>query len=95
MQSGCEVSKHGASHPQKPPGLQGGWEIIYLPLLCRHQKDSCMKMGSDESRFSVSLIVTDKVTRLSTNHNRFEEKGGPTEAESSQSPSANQPKARS
>ena len=40
---------------------------------------TCIKMGSDESHFSVcvSLIVRDKVTRLSTNHNLFEEKGGP------------------
>ena len=30
---------------------------------------TCIKMGSDESHFNVSLIVRDKVTRLSTNHN--------------------------
>ena len=29
----------------------------------------CIKMGSDESHFNVSLIVMDKVTRLSINHN--------------------------
>ena len=36
-------------------------------------------MGSDESHFNVSFwIVRDKVTtRLSTNHNLFEEKGQP------------------
>ena len=36
---------------------------------------TCIKMGSDESHFSVcvSLTVKDKVTRLSTNHNQ----GGP------------------
>ena len=28
-----------------------------------HQNDSCIKMGSDESHFNVSLIVMDKVTR--------------------------------
>ena len=30
---------------------------------CHHQNDSCIKMGSDESPFKVSLIVRDKVTR--------------------------------
>ena len=32
---------------------------------CHHQNDSCIKMGSDESYFNVSLIVRDKVTRQS------------------------------
>ena len=49
----------------------GGWEreIIYLSLHCHHQNDACIKMGSDESHFNVSLIVRDKVIRLSTDHN--------------------------
>ena len=38
-------------------------------------------MGNDESRFNVSLIVKDKVTRpqdhKTTNHNLFEERGEP------------------
>ena len=38
-------------------------EIIYLSLHCHHQNDSCIKVGSDESHFNVSLIVRDKVTR--------------------------------
>ena len=38
-------------------------EILYLLLHCYHQNDSCIKMGSDESHFNVSLIVRDKVTR--------------------------------
>ena len=38
----------------------GEEEIIYLSLHCHHQNDSCMKMGSSESRFNVSLIVRDK-----------------------------------
>ena len=41
-------------------GEGGGWwgkrEIIYLSLHCHHQNDSCIKMGSDESRFNVSLL---------------------------------------
>ena len=44
-------------------------EIIYLSLHCHHQNDSCIKMGSDESHFNVSLIVRDNVTRkVFTNH---------------------------
>ena len=42
--------------------------LSYLSLHCHHQKDSCIKMGSGESHFNVSLIVRDKVTRLSTDH---------------------------
>ena len=38
-------------------------EIIYLSLHCHHQNDSCIKMGSGENHFNVSLIVRDKVTR--------------------------------
>ena len=41
----------------------GKEEIIYLSLHCHHQNDSCMKMGSSESRFNVSLIVRGQVTR--------------------------------
>ena len=38
-------------------------EIIYLSLHCHHQNDSCIKTGSVESHFNVSLTVRDKVTR--------------------------------
>ena len=41
-------------------------ESIYLSLHYHHQNDSCIKMGSDESYFNVSLIVSDTVTRLTT-----------------------------
>ena len=34
---------------------------IYLMLHCHHQNDSCIKMGSNERHFNVSLIVRDKV----------------------------------
>ena len=40
-------------------------EIIYLSLHCHHQNDYCIKMGSDENHFNVSLIVRDKATRHS------------------------------
>ena len=52
-------------------------EIIYLSLHCHHQNDSCIKMGSDESLFNVSLIVRDKVTRQCPQSTTFEEKGEP------------------
>ena len=37
--------------------------ILYLSLHCHHQNDFCIKVGSDESHFNVSLSVRDKVTR--------------------------------
>ena len=43
--------------------MWGKREIIYLLLHCHHQNDSCIKIGSDESHFNVSLTVRDKVTR--------------------------------
>ena len=55
----------------------GEREIIYLSLHCHHQNDSCIKMGSDESHFHVSLIVRDKVARQSPQTTIFEEKGEP------------------
>ena len=55
----------------------GGWEIIYLSLRCHHQNDSCIKLGSDESHFNVSLIVREKVTRLCPQTTTFDEKGEP------------------
>ena len=51
-----------------------GREITYLLLHCHHQNDSCIKMGSDESRFNVSVGSHKTV---STNHNLSEEKGEP------------------
>ena len=49
-------------------GAKGVWrwgerEVIYLSQHCRHQNDFCIKVGSDESHFNVSLIVRDKVAR--------------------------------
>ena len=55
----------------------GEREIIYLSLHCHHQHDSCIKMGSDESHFNVSLIVRDKVTRRCPQTITFEQKGEP------------------
>ena len=48
----------------------GGGGIIYLSLHCHHQNDSCIKIGSVECHFNVSLIVRDKVTETeSIDHN--------------------------
>ena len=55
----------------------GRGRIIHLSLHCHHQNDPCVRVASDESHFNVSLIVRDKVARLSTNHYLFEEKGEP------------------
>ena len=55
----------------------GEREIIYLSLHCHHQNDSCIKMGSDESHFNVSLIVRDEVTRQCPQTTTFEGKGEP------------------
>ena len=35
-------------------------EMMYLSLHCHHQNDSCIKMGSGETNFNVSLIVKAK-----------------------------------
>ena len=56
----------------------GGREIIYLSLHCHHQNDSCIKMGSDESHFNVSVGSDGQSDKtVSTNHNLSEEKGEP------------------
>ena len=56
----------------------GEREIIYLPVHCYHQNDFCVKMGSDESHFNVSVGSGGQSHKtVSTNHNLFEEKGEP------------------
>ena len=56
----------------------GKREIIYLSLHSHHQNDSCIKMGSDETHFNVSIIVRDKLARQSPQTTTFfEEKGEP------------------
>ena len=51
----------------------GEREIRYLSLHCHHQNDFCIKMGSDDSHFNVSLIVRDKVTIQCPQTTIFEE----------------------
>ena len=56
----------------------GEREIIYLLLLCHHQNDYCIKMGSYESHFNVSVGSDGQSHKtVSTNHNLSEEKGEP------------------
>ena len=55
----------------------GESEIIYLSLQCHHQNDFCIKVGSDESHFNVSLIVRGKFTRQCPQTTTFEKKGEP------------------
>ena len=56
----------------------GEREIIYLSLHCHHQNDCCIKLGSDESHFNVSVGSDGQSHRtLSTNYNLFEEKEEP------------------
>ena len=50
----------------------------YIPnATLSHQNDSCVKMGSDEGHFNVSLIARDKVTKQCPLTTTFEEKGEP------------------
>ena len=58
-------------------GGVGEREIIYLLLHCHHQNDFCIKVGSDESHFSVSVGSDGQSRTVSTHHNLFEEKGEP------------------
>ena len=61
-------------------GGKGVWrwrEIIFLSLHFHHQNDFCIKVGSNESHFHVSLIVRDKVTKQCPQITTFEVKGEP------------------
>ena len=56
-------------------GAEGGRVYTYRYTLVTRK--TCIKMGSDESHFNVSLIVMDKVTRQCPQTTIFEEKGEP------------------
>ena len=57
-------------------GEDGG--RLYTYCYCHHQDDSCIKTGSDERHFNVSLTVRDRVTRQCPHTTTFEaEKGQP------------------
>ena len=55
----------------------GGGEIIYLSLHCHHQNDSCIKMGSDESHFNVSLRNSEGQSHKTVSTNRNFSEGQP------------------
>ena len=59
---------------------EAGMELgvgVGVRLYTYHQNDLCIKMGSDESHFNVSLIVRDKVTGQCPQTTIFEEKEQP------------------
>ena len=48
----------------------GNREIIYRSVYCHRQNDSCIKVGSDESHFNVSVGSDEQSHKtVSTNHN--------------------------
>ena len=71
-------------------GAEGNY---ILSLHCHHQNDFCIKVGSDESHFNVSVGSDGQSHKTaSTNHNLSEEKVR-AEAVSNRGPSAYQPNA--
>ena len=64
---------------EKGGGEPGVWRLggggDYLSLHCHHQNDFCIKVGSKEGHFNVSLIARDKVTRQCPQTTTSEEKG--------------------
>ena len=55
-----------------------GGDYIPITIHCHNQNDSCIKVGSDESHFNVSVGSDGQSPKtVSTNHNLFEEKGEP------------------
>ena len=57
-------------------GEEGG--RLYLSLHCHHQNDSCIKVGSDDSHFNVSVGSDGQSHKtVSTNRNLSGEKGEP------------------
>ena len=55
----------------------GEGDYIYTYRYTVTTRMACIIMGSDESRFNVSLIVRDKVTGQCPQTTTFEEKGEP------------------
>ena len=77
------VHRNRTAYYGRGEGGGGVWrwgerEIIYLSLHCHHQNDFCIKMGSDESHFNVSVGSDGQSHKtVSTNYNLFEEKREP------------------
>ena len=68
----------------------GEREIIYLSLDCHHQNDFCIKMGSDESHFNVS-VGSDGQSQDSVHKPQHFLRERMAEAVSNRGPSAHQP----
>ena len=69
-------------------------EIIYLSLHCHHQNDFCIKVGSDESHFNVSVGSDGQSHKtVPTNHNLSELRERRAVAVLNRGPSAYQPNA--
>ena len=74
--------------------MGGRGDYIYLSLHCHHKNDFCIKVGSDESHFNLSVGSDGQSHKtVSTNHNLFEEKGEPKQYQTEVLPSAYQPNA--
>ena len=58
-----EMGEEGDYRVYGSEGLRGRIYTSVATLGCHHQNDSYIQTGSDESHFSVSLIVGDQVTR--------------------------------
>ena len=62
----CVLGVGGWVRDQDP--TRWGCEL-YLTMYCHHRNDYCIKMGSDERHFNVSLTVRNKVTKtVPTDH---------------------------
>ena len=59
--------------------MGGGGGVDYIPIatLSNTRTDSCVKTGSDESHFNVSLIAKYEATRRCPQTTTFEENGEP------------------
>ena len=57
--------------------MEVGGERLYTYRYTVTTRMTCIKMGSDESHFNVSLIVRDNVTRPCPQTTNFDEKAEP------------------
>ena len=67
--------------------------ILYLSLHYHHHNDLCIKMGSDESHFNVSVGRDGQITRQCPQTTIFEEKGEPKRCRTEVLPLQYQPNA--
>ena len=58
-------------------GEEGEGDYVPIAVHYHQQNDSCIKMGSDEGHFNVSLIMRDKFTRRCPQTITLKENGEP------------------